>query len=187
MINTIKSIVSNRDCCFKYLGVPIRIDKIGNWYLSPFNREKTASFLVSDKGIHDFSSNKHYDIISLVENLYKVDFKSALEILIQDFNIPTDNKPQSLEKIKQIKKERENQRRIKEKVELTYNTDFEKLVRQLHINLKIIEMCKKNNFFETLEILYKDNVMLELQIENILSYREKKDYFTERSKNGEIL
>lgn len=187
MINTIKSIVSNRDCCFKYLGVPIRIDKVGNWYLSPFTSEKTASFLCSDKGIHDFSSNKHYDVISLVENLYKVPFKTAIDILAQDFNIPTDNNKKTKEELNQIKKEIEERKKMNEKINNIYNSDFEKLAKELHTNLRVIEICKRNNFFETLEILYKDNVMLEIKIENILSYREKKDYYIERSKNGKVL
>jgi DNA primase len=187
MINTIKSIISNRDCCTKYLGVPNRIDKIGNWYLSPFNREKTASFLVSDKGIHDFSTNKHYDIISLVENLYKINFKSAIEVLSRDFNIPIKEKKLNKEEIQRIKQERDNQKKLNEEIELYYLRNFTKLVEELHTNLKIIEICKRNNFFEALEILYKENVLIEIEMEYILHFKDKKDYYIERRKNGKIL
>lgn len=51
--------------------------------LSPFNTEKTPSFMVSpDKQIwHDFSANKGGDIFSFVMEMEGVDFRGALEIL----------------------------------------------------------------------------------------------------------
>lgn len=51
--------------------------------LSPFNSEKTPSFMVSpDKQIwHDFSSGKGGDIFTFVMEMEGVDFRGALEIL----------------------------------------------------------------------------------------------------------
>ncbi|HEV2412381.1 MAG TPA: DNA primase [Candidatus Saccharimonadales bacterium] len=51
--------------------------------LSPFNNEKTPSFIVSpEKQIwHDFSSNRGGDVFSFVMEMEGIDFRAALEIL----------------------------------------------------------------------------------------------------------
>lgn len=51
----IKSILTPIMVAQYYLGQPIKSNKLGMWYKSPFRNERTASFLVNDiKGIHDF-------------------------------------------------------------------------------------------------------------------------------------
>lgn len=57
--------------------------------LSPFNDEKTPSFIVSpEKQIwHDFSSAKGGDIFSFIMEVEGVDFKGALELLARKAGI----------------------------------------------------------------------------------------------------
>lgn len=57
--------------------------------LSPFNAEKTASFMVSpEKQIwYDFSSNRGGDIFSFIMEVEGVDFRQALEILAKKANV----------------------------------------------------------------------------------------------------
>src|SRR6185369_14083212 len=56
---------------------------------SPFNSEKTPSFMVSpDKQIwHDFSSGKGGNMFSFVMEMEGVDFKGALELLARQAGI----------------------------------------------------------------------------------------------------
>ena len=59
------------------------------WYKSPFRNEKTPSFCVNNKkGIHDFGNNKHYDIISFVQELFGESVLNSVDRLIKDFNLP---------------------------------------------------------------------------------------------------
>ena len=83
----VKQVLENRQVVQKYLGTPSKITFKGDWYLSPFREEKTASLYVSEKGIHDFGSSKHYDIIDFVSEYYKVKPLQALKILCNDFGI----------------------------------------------------------------------------------------------------
>lgn len=61
--------------------------------LSPFNSEKTASFMVSpDKQIwHDFSSGKGGDMFSFVMEMEGLEFKDALELLARKAGLDITN------------------------------------------------------------------------------------------------
>jgi DNA primase len=67
------------------VGQYVRLDKAGRNFkgLSPFKKEKTASFYVSpDKGMYyDFSSNQGGDIFSFVQIMEGLDFRGALRLL----------------------------------------------------------------------------------------------------------
>lgn len=54
--------------------------------LSPFTKEKTPSFYVNDQKrfYHDFSSGKHGDIISFLQETQRLSFNEAVEILARD-------------------------------------------------------------------------------------------------------
>ena len=66
----IKSILNPQEVVQKYLGLPEKKTSTGLWYKSPFRKEKTASFCVSNKGIHDFGDSTHYDVISFVQRYF---------------------------------------------------------------------------------------------------------------------
>src|SRR6187551_3121962 len=58
--------------------------------LSPFNREKTPSFFVNDeKGFyHCFSSGKHGDIFSFLQETERLSFPEAVERLAGEAGVP---------------------------------------------------------------------------------------------------
>jgi DNA primase len=67
------------------IGRTVKLRRQGREYvgLSPFNKEKSPSFFVNDeKGFfHDFSSNKHGDLISFLQETERLSFPEAVERL----------------------------------------------------------------------------------------------------------
>src|ERR1700754_2407834 len=65
------------------IGKTVRLKRQGREYagLSPFSKEKTPSFFVNDdKGFwHDFSSNKHGDLIAFFQETERLSFVEAVE------------------------------------------------------------------------------------------------------------
>ena len=78
------------------IGRHVKLKKQGNEYagLSPFTKEKSPSFFVNDqKGFyHCFSSGKHGDIISFLQDVQKLEFHEAVTRLAEDagMEIPKD-------------------------------------------------------------------------------------------------
>lgn len=72
-----------------YLGEPDRIQSESLVYYSPLREtERTPSFFVNDeKGIHDFGTGIHYNIISFVANLFEINYYEASQKLIKDFEL----------------------------------------------------------------------------------------------------
>ncbi len=74
------------------VGKRVKLRKQGREWagLSPFNAEKTPSFFVNDqKGFyHDFSSNKHGDIISFLMETEGLSFPEAVERLAEMAGLP---------------------------------------------------------------------------------------------------
>jgi DNA primase len=74
------------------VGRRVRLKKAGREWkgLSPFNKEKTASFFVNDqKGFfHDFSSGKHGDIFGFVMETEGLPFPEAVERLAAQAGMP---------------------------------------------------------------------------------------------------
>ena len=74
------------------MGKRVKLKRAGKEWkgLSPFHQEKTPSFTVNDqKGFyHDFSSNKHGDIISFVMETEGVGFPEAVERLASMAGMP---------------------------------------------------------------------------------------------------
>src|ERR1700743_2019109 len=67
------------------IGRTVKLRRAGREYvgLSPFAKEKTPSFYVNDeKGFfHDFSSGKHGDLISFLQETERLSFPEAVERL----------------------------------------------------------------------------------------------------------
>ncbi len=67
------------------IGRTVKLRRQGREFvgLSPFNKEKSASFFVNDdKGFyHDFSSGKHGDLISFLQETERLSFPEAVERL----------------------------------------------------------------------------------------------------------
>lgn len=145
----IKEYVKPTEIARRYLGDGLY--KNGSlWYKSPFRTlEKTASFCFNDKkGIHDFGVNKHYDIISFVEELFNEKPIESVKRIIIDFNLP----------IKQPNKDKSkpNFEYDKEFIEYKKNKEKEKNKR-----IKNDNICKI--IFESSIIVYRfwNNLLLD--------------------------
>ncbi len=157
----IKELLDNIQVVEKYLGKPYKITKKGLWYKSPFRNEKTASFYVSEKGIHDFGSSEHYDIIDFVSKYFNTDTYNALKILCNDFALSLLNKKEDGKTIKQLKAKREQERKQKELEKKKYNQEMKKLCNELLQIEELIKIFEKTSYFETLKILYDKQSILE--------------------------
>lgn len=163
----VKRVLENRQVVRKYLGTPSKSTFKGDWYLSPFREEKTASLYVSEKGIHDFGISKHYDVIDFVSEYYKVKPLQALKILCEDFGIAIKEERIDKESLRKIRQEREKQKELKENTTKFYNEEVQKLCDEIQINQKLIKIFKKSFKYEALEVLYKQEIFLELKFEEI--------------------
>jgi DNA primase len=78
------------------IGKSVKLRKNGReWVgLSPFSKEKTPSFYVNDEKrfYHDFSSGKHGDIISFLQETERLSFNEAVEKLASEagMSLPVD-------------------------------------------------------------------------------------------------
>jgi DNA primase len=74
------------------IGRTVKLRRQGREYvgLSPFGKEKTPSFYVNDeKGFyHDFSSGKHGDLISFLQETERLSFPEAIERLAAEAGVP---------------------------------------------------------------------------------------------------
>ncbi len=74
------------------IGRTVKLRRQGREYvgLSPFNKEKSPSFFVNDdKGFfHDFSSGKHGDLISFLQETERLSFTEAVERLAAEASVP---------------------------------------------------------------------------------------------------
>ena len=168
----IKRMLKNEEVVQRYLGLPEKHTTLGNWYKSPFRREKTASFIVSDKGIHDFGDSKHYDIISFVQKYFSTTPIQALQVLSNDFGISLENEYETQEILKRLKKKQEEEKLIKERVANWYNAEIQRVSDDIIINQKCIERFKNKSNFELLKILYNEQIKLEIYFETLFNLTE---------------
>ncbi len=86
-VEDVKNRLSIEDVISRY----VELKRAGRNFkgLSPFNNEKTASFMVSpDKQIwHDFSSGKGGNMFSFVMEMEGIDFRGALELLARQAGV----------------------------------------------------------------------------------------------------
>lgn len=159
----IKTLLKGEEVVVRYLGTPCKKTCKGSWYKSPFRQEKTASFYVSEKGIHDFGSSEHYDIISFVAKYFNTDNFNALKILCKDFGLTLLSENLNKEDIKKIKAERENKRIKKEKITKWFNSKMKEICDEILENEKLIRIFEKTTYFEALSILYDKQAKLEMK------------------------
>lgn len=161
----LKSLLKGQEVVEHYLGLPKKKTSKGSWYVSPFRKEKTASFYVSEKGIHDFGSSEHYDIISFVVKYFNTDNYTALKILCNDFGLPLLQQKENRETIKKLKAKREQDRRQKEIEKKWFNSEMQKVCDELQETEKLIKIFEKSSYFEALKILYDKQTKLEIRFE----------------------
>lgn len=161
----VKELLDNVQVIKRYLGQPCKTTNNGIWYKSPFRNEKTASFYVSKKGIHDFGSSEHYDIINFIVKYFNTNNYNALKILCNDFGLNLMNKKQDSKTIEQLKAKREQERKQKEIQKNKYNREMQKICNELLEIDKLIKIFEKTSYFETLKILYDKQSKLEIIFE----------------------
>lgn len=100
-------LIKNNVDIVDFIGKYMELKPAGANYkgLSPFQPEKTASFIVSpSKNIwHDFSANIGGDVISFTEKIENVDFLEALEILANYAGIKLQSQKKSLSNLENPK------------------------------------------------------------------------------------
>lgn len=167
----IKQILTPTQVVQHYLGSPVHSTNLGLWYRSPFRNERTASFLVyREKGrdIHDFGSSRTYDIISFVEEYFKVDFTTATKILSRDFGLPEDRKINK-ELKEYLKKRQEEQKQAEYIIKTWFNQKFNEICKELHTIQSVIPYLKG----EALAIAYDKESKLEYLSEVFIDATDK--------------
>lgn len=173
----IKSILKGEEVIQHYLGTPDKRTYTGIWYKSPFRKEKTPSFCVSEKGIHDFGDSQHYDIISFIAKYFNTDNYNALKILCNDFRLSLLDQHESKETIKQLKIKREQERKRKELIDKWFNTKMQKFCDDIQENERLIKLFENSTYFETLSILYDKQVKLEIEYEIMQNTKDKQKLY----------
>lgn len=169
----IKTMLTNKEVVTRYLGTPIKTTSTGIWYKSPFRNERTASFCVSDKGIHDFGSSEHFDIISFVERYFNITSLQALELISRDFGIITGNEYETDKTIERVKKKRAEEKRARELLNNWYNLELINICDKIQLNEKCLKICNIVPNSAVLKILYDEQVELEFKFEMLINATEE--------------
>ena len=151
----IKQLLSPSMVVMHYIGQPQKTSGKNLIYKSPFRNEKTASFWVNDqKGIHDFGTGIHYDIISFVQELFRIDFKIAVRKLYSDFGIINFNET-SQELRSYLLEKRKEETEIKEKIDKWFYSTFNQLCEKIQLLEKRVKTVKgEQNAYINIEIDY---------------------------------
>lgn len=168
----VKQTLTNQQVVEHYLGKPNKYKSRGLWYISPFRSEKTASFCVSDKGIHDFGDSSHYDMFSFVARLYKISNFEALKVIANDFHLSIYNEYENPQIVALIEKKRKEEQYIKEQIKKWFLAEFNYLCNEYQRNKKMMRIFKSNPTI--LMILYDEDIKLELQLEEFIEANEQK-------------
>ena len=161
----------------------LRDKRIDYKYICPFHEDKNPSMTTKGNRFHCFGCGVDGGIIDFVKLYFKVDCKEAIQILAKDFNISLESGTMMFDKIQEIKKKREIQKRINELEENCLN-QFKSIVNIIISQLEIIEYQTRPYSIKNLG-LYRytpdcENNMLALanlpyfyEIDKILSSKDK--------------
>lgn len=164
----IKELITPKRVVQYYLGQPQKTSRMNLIYKSPFRNERTPSFWVSnEKGIHDFGTGIHYDTISFVQELFRIDFKTALSKLCNDFGI-MDCEPISKELEQYLIRKREEELQIRKNINRWFYSTFSKLCDELQEWQKIIPHLNK----EALAIAYAKEQYLDYLTDLFIDAKE---------------
>lgn len=171
----IKKYLNNQQVVQRYLGLPEKKTSTGVWYKSPFRQERTASFCVSNKGIHDFGDSTHYDIVSFVEKYFNVTPNQAVDILCNDFGLSLNNPYRSQTVVNILKQKREEENKAKEIIETWFDNKFKNVSDELKNTRKLIDVLKNTTFFDALSVLYMQEVKQEMLFEELFDISQNEE------------
>lgn len=93
IFSEIKTQVKPKQIARYYIGQPAKTG-VTDFYNSPFRKEKTPSFAVSNtKGFTDFGTGEHYDIIGFIQKLYNLNSLDSVKKIIRDFGLRVNDNP----------------------------------------------------------------------------------------------
>lgn len=171
----LKQYLNNQQVVQRYLGLPEKKTSTGIWYKSPFRQERTASFCVSNRGIHDFGDSTHYDIISFVEKYFNVTPNQAVDILCNDFGLSLNNPYRSQTVVNILKQKREEENKAKEIIETWFDNKFKNVSDELKNTRRLIDVLKNTTFFDALAILYMQEVKQEMLFEELFDISQDEE------------
>ena len=179
-ITELKLIATPQSVARYFLGTPMKEHNNELWYKSPFRQEeKIASFIVSDKGFHDFGTNRHYDIIAFVEKLKNCGFKEAVNILGTLYGVGDDYDARKLQKwLAEQKKQNDIYKR---KVENNFLALWDALEAEKKVNDECIEILKGDLEDDGYKICLDKRFYIDGFIEHLVFYtdtfKEKESLF----------
>lgn len=171
----LKQYLNNQQVVQRYLGLPEKKTSTGIWYKSPFRQERTASFCVSNRGIHDFGDSTHYDIISFVEKYFNVTPNQAVDILCNDFGLSLNNPYRSQTVVNILKQKREEENKAKEIIETWFDNKFKNVSDELKNTRRLIDVLKNTTFFDALSVLYMQEVKQEMLFEELFDISQDEE------------
>ena len=163
----IKECIMPSQVALKYLGNPSKMQGSRMWYKSPLRQEeRTASFLVDERGFYDFGISKFYDIVDFTSCLFKVKPFEAVKILSKDFNINISEDKISKEELDKIKEENLKHTKHVKDVNLFYDEFREYVIDEMEdLNVSIYN---SNKIYVTLKNLYLNN---QIQTQDLDNYK----------------
>ena len=149
----IKAIVTPQSLARYLLGSPVKERRNELWYKSPFRRETEASFVVSDRGFHDFGTDEHYDIFSFVQKLKHCSFKDSVEALASMYGV-ADREYDSKELLRWHRTQREAQLRYEQELRAIYLAIWDEVDAELREVAEDIELIKgRKEYIDAYKIL----------------------------------
>lgn len=161
--------ISTKDILYKY-GIKTHKDM----FHCPFHRDKNASAKAYENSFFCFSCHKTGDVIQFVQYLYNLNFKEAMQKINEDFHLGLEsNIKVDYNKINQIKKEREEKEKYKEKLWKEYREKYKIRDKLKHQREFLKERINLINIDEILKYECKLRDM-QWNAENEIEYIEKK-------------
>lgn len=183
IFSEIKGILKPSDVVTRYLGSPVRVKNNMLWYYSPFRvKERTPSFGVNDKkGIHDFGTSEHFDIISFVARYFNTSNIQAINILKSDFNLILGNEYETRETIRLVKKQREEQK-VLEYVINSWYEEMYTILTDIYKSWRNTRFALQDKLYSSLPIVYKNEHFYETLVDEFLDADEEKKIILYKNK-----
>lgn len=190
--NDIKLIATPQSVARYLLGLPEK--QLGNelWYKSPFREETKASFIVSDKGFHDFGTSEHYDIFSFVQRLKHCSFQESVNLLASLYGV-ADRDYESDKLVAWYKKQRAEKEKHKEVINWFYLRVWDEVDKEQKQNFELTRIFRptsmESEYIDTYKILLDEQVSIEGMEEYLATgcdTLEEKEELTRKAMKGEL-